>query len=194
MVKAYNQDNDWLSNHQNRYELTEQGNRTEFWMLTEENLADVDSTLYFPAEASKSGGCLKRNANHGGGNEVDMTQAIQLLSILRPDIEHFWQFEMDARYTATTTNTSRRSSHDPTLSPDAFYGSSSHYFVSAGPGSGKHLLTSSRTLPPTEEYRALSALKALNLLGRSHRSNRHSLTITNGAWAKRQISLQQRPL
>ena len=28
-----------------------------------------------------------------------MIQALQLLSLLRPDVEHFWQFEIDARYT-----------------------------------------------------------------------------------------------
>ena len=37
--------------------------------------------------------CSESNAE-----EMDITQALQLLSILRPDIEHFWQFEVDARY------------------------------------------------------------------------------------------------
>ena len=47
--------NDCLSNNQDRYESIERGPHAQFWMPTEEELADIDSTLHFPTEPSKPG-------------------------------------------------------------------------------------------------------------------------------------------
>ncbi|KAL9103466.1 MAG: hypothetical protein Q9163_001494 [Psora crenata] len=182
---------DCLSKNRNRYEPTRGANRTEFWMPTENDLADLDSTLYLSGGSPKSGwrsngAALKKRSAvvlqmdaaeewtvdtvqyvrsliqelslHSGaeyeviilveikdtskplftdssvyrgllyssapreftGNtllfnralfdawypktgkrstETDTSQLLQLLSILRPDIEHFWQFQKDVRYT-----------------------------------------------------------------------------------------------
>ena len=53
---------DCLSRNENRYESIERANHTEFWMPRQEDFADVDDTLHFPAEFPK-GGWLSSSAS-----------------------------------------------------------------------------------------------------------------------------------
>ena len=67
-------------------------------VLVEEWYPKVPKQKYVPLEAEK-GACADRHSDDSMTKKMNMNQALQLLSLLRPDIEHFWQFESDARYT-----------------------------------------------------------------------------------------------